>query len=195
MKKPETIILATHNQGKVREFQSLFTPLSVRIESAADHNLSEPDETGATFHENAILKARAAYTETGMPSLADDSGLCVRALNDDPGIYSARWAGPNKDFNHAMQRILDGLNDTSDRSAAFVAVLAYIDADGHEHYFEGRVEGVIAPTPMGNDGFGYDPLFIPAGEKRSFGEMSLLEKQAHNHRSNAFAAFKQKLLA
>ena len=185
IKLPNKIVLASHNQGKLKEFQMLFAPMGVEMISAAAMNLPEPEETGTSFTENALLKARAAAKAANMPALADDSGLCVTALNDEPGIYSARWAGPDKDFQMAMQRVLDGLDGQEDRSACFIAVLALVTPDGEEICAEGRETGMIAQAPGGENGFGYDPIFIPDGESRSFGEMSPEEKKKRNHRVQA----------
>lgn len=185
---PKKIVLATHNPGKVAEFQTLLAPCGVEIVSAADLDLPEPDETGTSFAENAILKANAAALASGLPALADDSGLAVRGLNGDPGIYSARWAGPDKDFTRAMRMVHDRLGDNPDRGAAFVCVLALVDPDGQAHLFEGRVDGVLAWPPRGAGGFGYDPMFIPDGETRTYGEMAPSEKKASSHRARACAA-------
>lgn len=185
---PQKIVLATHNPGKVAEFQTLLAPCGVEVVSAADLNLPEPDETGTSFAENAVLKARAAADLSGLRALADDSGLSVRALNGDPGIYSARWAGPDKDFTRAMHLVHDRLGDDPDRVAAFICVLALVDPDGQTHLFEGRVDGTLTWPPRGAGGFGYDPMFIPDGESRTYGEMAPSEKKATSHRARACAA-------
>ncbi|MBV8060105.1 MAG: non-canonical purine NTP pyrophosphatase, partial [Alphaproteobacteria bacterium] len=150
------LVVATHNKGKVKEFGALLAPYWQSFVSAAELNLPEPEETGQTFADNALLKARAA-AGAGYWTLADDSGLCVNALGGDPGLYSARWAGPQKDFQMAMRRVHDGLANTNDRSAYFICVLALIDPDGREHVFEGRCEGAMTWPPRGSLGFGYDP--------------------------------------
>ena len=184
------ILLATHNKGKVEEFQAALKPYDVQIISAEEANIDEPEETGKTFHENAELKARAAFEATGLPALADDSGLCVNALGGDPGIYSARWAGPDRDFKLAMEKVNDKLGDSADRSGAFVCVLAYIDETGQCRFFEGRVEGTLVWPPRGLDGFGYDPFFMPddrGGE--TFGEMDFDLKQKLSHRARALENF------
>ena len=191
---PDQILLASHNTGKLREFANLFAPYNIQMISAVDYDLPEPEETGTTFAANALLKARAAAKATGLAALSDDSGLCVTALNGDPGIYSARWAGGAKDFNIAMQKVLDLLSTEQDRSAAFTATLALVLPDETEMTFEGRIEGMIAAEPRGSNGFGYDPIFIPTGDTRTFGEMSLQEKKAHNHRVRAFEKLKQEIL-
>lgn len=187
---PRKILLASHNAGKLREFQMLFAPMGVDMVSAADLNLPEPEETGQTFEENALLKARAAAQAANMPALADDSGLCVVPMNNAPGIYSARWAGESKDFQMAMRRVLDGLQGQENRAAYFIAVLALVTPEGEEICAEGRETGTIADAPRGENGFGYDPIFIPDGETRTFGEMSMTEKKAHNHRVHAFQHLK-----
>ncbi len=186
----DRLVLATHNAGKVKEFETLLAGLTVQVESAADHNLFEPEETRTTFEENALIKARAACAATGLPSLADDSGLAVEALGGAPGIYSARWAGPEKDFGHAMQRIHDELNgDVEGQKAAFVAVLALVFPDGREEIFEGRVEGTLTWPARGDKGFGYDPIFVPGGYDISFAQMDPAEKNALSHRSKAVKQF------
>jgi XTP/dITP diphosphohydrolase len=194
----ETLIIATHNKGKLREFQTLLKPYAGRIVSAGDMKLPEPDETGLTFVDNALLKARAAAT-TGHTALADDSGLCVHALNNEPGIYSARWAGPDKNFPDAMKRIHEKLGDAADRSAHFICVLALVGPacakpelrfgegrpDGRSELFEGRVDGTIVWPPRGMHGHGYDPVFMPQGETRTFAEMPEAEKNGISHRGKA----------
>jgi XTP/dITP diphosphohydrolase len=180
------LVIATHNPGKAREISELLSPYISSFYMAGDLNLPEPEETGSTFEENAILKARAAALASGKPALADDSGLSVAALNGDPGIYSARWAGPDKNFSRAMQKIHDDLGDTKDRSAAFICVLALVWPDGHVECFEGRAEGEVTWPPRGNQGFGYDPILVPAREVRTFAEMTNAEKQKISHRAKAF---------
>ncbi|PJB70069.1 MAG: non-canonical purine NTP pyrophosphatase, RdgB/HAM1 family [Alphaproteobacteria bacterium CG_4_9_14_3_um_filter_47_13] len=182
------LILATHNQGKVAEIGRLLSSYVPDVVSAADLGLSEPEETGVTFAENAILKAQAAARESGQIVLADDSGLAVYALGGAPGIYSARWAGIEKNFQKAMREVHDRLGDSSDRSAAFICVLALAWPDGHVETAEGRCEGGIVWPPRGDAGFGYDPFFIPVGADRTFGEMSKDEKQSFSHRASAFSS-------
>ncbi len=192
----EKIILATHNQGKIREFSRLFAPLGVEIIASHTLNLEEPEETGSSFSDNALLKARAACKSTGLPALADDSGLAVTALNGAPGIYSARWAEQQdgqKDFIKAMAKVHTELADSSDRSAAFVAVLALVTPERQEHLFEGRAEGEIIWPPRGDQGFGYDPVFVPHGDTKTFAEMSATEKQIFSHRAKAFNALREAL--
>ena len=180
----DTLIVATHNPGKLREFQTLLAPYVKRILSAGELGLVEPEETGVTFTENALLKARAAVA-SGHIALADDSGLCVNALNGDPGLYSARWAGPNKDFPMAMQKIHDALGNMQNRSAYFICVLALVCPDGRTECFEGRIDGDIVWPPRGDKGHGYDPVFRPKGDTRTFAEMPEDEKNTISHRGLA----------
>ncbi len=180
------LVIASHNPGKVREIGELLAPHRVTVVSAAELDLPEPEETGETFADNARLKALAAAEGAGLPALADDSGLCVVALDGAPGIYSARWAGPTKDFGRAMERVRVALDDTPDREAYFVCVLALAWPDGHVETFEGRVYGRLVFPPRGDNGFGYDPIFEPVGETRTFGEMDAAEKHAMSHRAQAF---------
>ena len=182
----DKLVIASHNPGKVREIAELLAPHRVAVVSAAELGLPEPEETGETFADNARLKALAAAKAAKLPALADDSGLCVVALDGAPGIYSARWAGPNKDFAHAMERVRVALDDTPDREAYFVCVLALAWPDGHVETFEGRVYGRLVFPPRGDNGFGYDPIFEPVGESRTFGEMEAAEKHAMSHRAQAF---------
>lgn len=187
---PGPLVIASHNPGKVVEITDLLGPYGVEPVSAGSIGLPEPDETGLTFAANAELKALAAATASGMPALADDSGLCVDALEGAPGIYSARWAGPAKDFGAAMQRVHDELTtkgpDTS-RAAHFVCALALAWPDGHVDVFEGRVDGTLVWPPRGLKGFGYDPMFRPQDYDITFGEMDPDHKHAISHRARAFA--------
>ncbi len=186
----KNLVLATHNDGKVQEIGKWLADYVAEFRTAAELGLDDPEETEDSFVGNAILKAQAAAQESGLPALADDSGLAVTALNGDPGIYSARWAetgqGDDRDFDAAMQLVQDKLGDADDRSAAFICVLALAWPDGHTETFEGRVEGQMIWPPRGKQGFGYDPMFVPDGEDRSFGEMDPSEKKAMSHRANAF---------
>jgi XTP/dITP diphosphohydrolase len=191
----ERLVIATHNKGKWREFAALLEFHVNTILSAADINLPEPEETGATFAENAILKARAAAKRVENVALADDSGLCVNALNGAPGIYSARWAGPDRDFDMAMKRVHDELGDAKDRSASFICVLALAWPDGHVETAEGRVNGNILWPPRGNQGHGYDPIFVPVGHAQSFAEISPEEKDAISHRGIAIRELIRKYVA
>jgi XTP/dITP diphosphohydrolase len=182
----KTLVIASHNPGKVREIGDLLRPYKVDVISAGQLNLPEPEETGATFEANAELKARAAAQESHLPSLADDSGLVVHALDGAPGIYSARWAGPKKDFAMAMQKVEHGLDGKSDRRAFFVAVLSLAWPDGHIETFRGEVHGTLAWPPRGTKGFGYDPMFVPDGHTLTFGEMLPEAKHKISHRAVAF---------
>ena len=169
--RPSKLVVASHNAGKVR-----------------DLGLPEPEETGLTFQANAELKARAAAEASGLLALADDSGLAVTALNGDPGIYSARWAGPSKDFSLAMEKVEQALKETGseDRSAAFICGLALATPGGEMDYFEGRVEGSLVWPPRGDKGFGYDPVFVANGYDITFAEMEPDAKHAISHRADAF---------
>lgn len=184
------LVVATHNKGKLLEFQDLLSPFVEEIISAGELGLPEPEETGTTFLENALLKARAAAKTTNLPALADDSGLCVNALGGRPGLYSSRWAGPEKDFTKAMKRIHEELGKAQDRSAFFIGLLALVWPDGREDIIEGRCEGVIVWPLRGLKGLGYDPCFQPDGEIRTFGEMERDEKNTMSHRGRALAKLK-----
>ncbi|MEE2565416.1 RdgB/HAM1 family non-canonical purine NTP pyrophosphatase [Hyphobacterium marinum] len=183
-------VLATHNPGKIKELTGLLTPRGIVLRSAADFSLSEPDETETTFAGNAALKARAVMEATGLTALADDSGLSVTALGGAPGVYSADWAGEPRDFDRAMGRVWTELADSgsTDRSAAFVCTLALLEPGGEPRFYEGRVGGTIVWPPRGEGGFGYDPIFVPEGENRTFAEMGADEKKALSHRGRALAA-------
>lgn len=164
----------------------MFAPYGVEVVSAGELNLPEPDETENTFIGNATIKAKAAVAASGLPVLADDSGLCVNGLGGDPGVYSANWAGPGKDFKPAMERVNHELGDNTDRSAYFISVFVLAWPDGETVTTEGRVNGTIAWPPRGNEGHGYDPVFQPEGETRTFGEMTMQEKAQYSHRARAF---------
>jgi XTP/dITP diphosphohydrolase len=184
----EKLVIASHNKGKVAEIQDLLRPLAIDVVPAADLNLDEPEETGSTFIANAELKARAAAGASKLAALADDSGLVVDGLGGAPGIYSARWAGPQRDFRIAMERVERELtaNGNSNRRAHFVAVLSLCWPDGHCETFEGKVFGALTWPPRGDRGFGYDPIFVPEGRDITFGEMDPTEKHAISHRAVAF---------
>lgn len=182
----DTLVIATHNPGKLSEIAELLTPFGVAVAGAAELGLDEPEETGLSFTENAEIKARAAATVTGLPALADDSGLAVAALGGAPGIYSARWAGPAGDFGAAMARVEAELGDTTDRRAHFVAALTLAWPDGHCETFEGRVDGTLVWPPRGARGFGYDPMFLPDDRAETFGEMDQAAKHRISHRADAF---------
>lgn len=183
-----TLVLATHNKGKVREIAELLAPFDVSVKSAGELGLSEPDETGATFAANAALKARAAADASGLIALADDSGLAVDALGGEPGIYSARWAGPEKDFRIAMARVERELREKNSRDnrAKFVCALALADPVGETEIYEGEVRGHLEFPPRGDKGFGYDPIFVADGMRESFGEIEPATKHGMSHRARAF---------
>ncbi|MBB3347671.1 RdgB/HAM1 family non-canonical purine NTP pyrophosphatase [Sphingomonas sp. BK069] len=185
---PGKLVIASHNQGKVREIAALLEGRGLDVVSAGELDLPEPEETGTTFVMNAELKARAAADLSGLPALADDSGLCVDALNGDPGIFSARWGGESKDFGHAMRLVEDKLAALPDapRTAHFVCALALAWPDGHVEWFEGRVDGTLVWPPRGDKGHGYDPVFRPDGHDATFGEMDEPAKNEISHRGDAF---------
>jgi XTP/dITP diphosphohydrolase len=187
---PGKLVIASHNPGKVREIAELLGPYGIEPISAADLDLPEPEEDGVTFVDNADLKARLAADLSGLPALADDSGLCVDALDGRPGIFSARWAGEDKDFRVAMERVHNEMlakDPEAGRNAHFVCALAVAwPQDGQCESFEGRVDGVLVWPPRGDKGFGYDPMFQPAGHDETFGEMDPAKKYAMSHRADAF---------
>lgn len=206
MRKLESreIIVASHNAGKVREINDLIAPFGFSAKSAAELNLPEPEETGTTFEENAAIKALAAAMATGLPALSDDSGLCVSTLDDAPGVYTADWAekedGSGRDFMMAMEKVHHAMEarNTSERGSYFVAVLCLAWPDGHIEYFRGETHGEIVWPPRGDAGFGYDPIFLPEGKDKTFGEMTAEEKHGWkpgqeddglSHRARAFALF------
>jgi XTP/dITP diphosphohydrolase len=194
------VVIATHNAGKLKEMRELLAPYGIEAVSAGELNLPEPDETGVTFAENATIKAKSAADISGLPAFADDSGLCVEALGGDPGLYSARWAGPEKDFFAAMTKIETLLQEKGAvtpeaRRAYFISALSVVWPDGHEEAIEGRVHGTLVWPPRGPAGFGYDPMFLPDGHTRTFGEMTAIEKHGLpplgaglSHRARAFIA-------
>lgn len=200
------IVVASHNAGKLREIADLIAPFGFEAKSAADYGLPQPPETGTTFEENALSKARAAAEATGLPALSDDSGLEVTAICGAPGVYTADWAETEtgeRDFARAMRRVEDmlqekGAKTPEERAARFVAVLCLCWPDGHAEYFRGDVEGTLVWPPRGEQGFGYDPVFRPEGFDRTFGEMPASEKHGWeagrgdlglSHRARAFAIF------
>ena len=190
LQQAESILLASHNAGKLVELGELLHPFGIECISAGELQIPEPEETGSTFLENATIKAQAVAQQGGRPALSDDSGLVVDALDGAPGIFSARWAGPNKDFRAAMQKVLDKLShlQSDNRNARFVCTLVLAWPDGHCEAFEGSVEGDIIDAPRGDKGFGYDPIFRPHGHKQSFAEMEPAQKQSLSHRARAFDA-------
>jgi XTP/dITP diphosphohydrolase len=195
--EPGKLVIASHNQGKLREMRVLLEPYGMELVSAGYLGLPEPEETGTTFAENALLKARAAALGSGLPALADDSGLCVAALGGAPGVYTADWAerapyegGPGRDWYMAMGKVegkLAELGAGVDRSAYFISTLALAWPDGTEMLFEGRAPGALTWPPRGTMGFGYDPVFVPEGLDQTFAELDQAAKMALNHRTHAFA--------
>jgi XTP/dITP diphosphohydrolase len=187
----DKLVVASHNAGKMREIAEMLRPFPVRVLSAAALGLPEPAETGVSFIANAELKARAAADGAALPSLADDSGLAVTALDGAPGIFSARWAGPAKDFSEAMARVerelqARGATEPAQRAARFVCALSLCWPDGHCESFEGSVAGTLVWPPRGSNGFGYDAMFLPTGKTLTFGEMEPAAKHAISHRAAAF---------
>ncbi len=192
------LVVATHNPGKLAELRELLAPYHIEAISAGDMGLTEPEEVGTTFRDNARIKAEAAAQASGLPAFADDSGLVVDALGGAPGIHSARWAGPAKNFREAMEKIEQKLREAGAmaperRAAHFVSALCVTWPDGHVEEFEGRVSGNLVWPPRGNKGFGYDPMFLPDGHTRTFGEMPSAEKhglppkgKGLSHRARAF---------
>jgi len=186
------LIVASHNPGKLREIDELVAPYGIATVSAGALGLPEPEETGTTFIANALIKAHASAKGANAPALSDDSGLVVEALGGEPGIYSARWAGPTKDFAIAMRKVEErlqaiGATRPEQRRAHFVSALALVWPDGHEEVFEGKVFGTLVWPPRGEHGFGYDPMFLPDGERLTFGEMDSMTKHGMSHRARAFA--------
>ncbi len=189
------LVAATHNPGKAREISALLNG-RFEVASAGDLGLPEPEETETTFAGNALLKARAAAEASGLPALADDSGLSVRGLGGAPGIFSARWAGPAKDFSLAMRKVEERLYEiaSDDRFAWFTCALCLAWPHGPAVVVEGRIEGELTFPPRGERGFGYDPIFVPEGGRQTFGEMDPAEKDAMSHRARAFAMLRKALL-
>jgi XTP/dITP diphosphohydrolase len=201
----EKIVVASHNDGKLREFADLMAPFGVEAQSAKAYGLPEPEETGTTFEENARIKAHAASAATGLIALSDDSGLCVDALDGQPGVYTADWATlpqGGRDFHLAMRKTEDllqakGAVTAEQRAGRFVATICLVFPDGETHYFRGEAEGHLVWPPRGDKGFGYDPVFVPNGYERTFGEMTAEEKHgwkpgqatALSHRARAFRKF------
>lgn len=201
----KTIVVASHNAGKIREIAELIGPLGFSAKSAAELRFEEPDETGTTFEENAAIKALASARASGLPALSDDSGLVIDALDGAPGVYTANWAereDGSRDFQMAMEKVEKALSErgataSDQRASRFVSVLCLAWPDGHTEFFRGEVEGTVVWPPRGAQGFGYDPIFQPQGYDRTFGEMSSDEKhgwtigqeQALSHRARAFKLF------
>lgn len=188
------LVVATHNKGKLRELNEMFKGRVAKLSSASDYGVESPEETGTTFIENALIKAQVVAKATGKPALADDSGICISALNGAPGVYSADWAeepGKPRDFYMAMERVRKEMGASTDKKAHFVSCLVLAWPDGHYEAVEGYAHGTISFPPRGEKGFGYDPIFVPDGETRSYGEMEQSEKEQTSHRADAF----RKLLA
>jgi XTP/dITP diphosphohydrolase len=183
----QKLVVASHNTGKLREIEALLLPLRIEVISAAALSLPEPLEDAPDFTGNARIKAVAAATASGLPALSDDSGFCVAALRGAPGVYSARWAGPSKDFAAAMATVHERSDDNLDRRAWFIAALCIAWPDRHTQTFVGRIDGAITWPPRGDRGFGYDPMFVPASCQQTFGEMNPDDKHAISHRARAFA--------
>ncbi|MFT8613585.1 RdgB/HAM1 family non-canonical purine NTP pyrophosphatase [Gluconobacter oxydans] len=183
------IVLASHNAGKLREFSTLLARSGIIVLSAAELDLAEPEETEETFTGNAAIKALAAARASGLPALADDSGFCVSALDNRPGVYSARWGGPTKDMQVAMERVHREMGDNPDHQAFFVAALCLAWPDGETRTVQGECHGTVVWPPRGEHGHGYDPMFAPEGESRTFAEMTEAEKNAVSHRGRALTAF------
>lgn len=199
LKADDRLVVASHNPGKAREIRDLLAPYGVEAVSAEKLDLPEPVETGKTFAANAELKARAAAKSSGLPALADDSGLEVAALDGEPGIYSARWAGEEKDFEAAMGRVELALaeadaREPEKRDANFTCALSLATPDGACHTFEGKVFGTLVWPPRGTRGFGYDPIFLPEGGSQTFGEMEPEKKHGQSHRARAFELFREACL-
>jgi XTP/dITP diphosphohydrolase len=202
LKAGDTLVIASHNKGKLREFADLLAPFGLKTVSAGELGLPEPPETGTTFEENAAIKALAATTASGYAALSDDSGICVDALDGAPGVYSADWAGADKDFARAMRNVEEQLQQAGAltpeaRTGRFVAVLCLAFPDGTMRNYRGEIEGTMVWPPRGSIGFGYDPMFLPEGHERTFGEMAASEKHgwsagrtdALSHRARAFGLF------
>lgn len=197
--QPGKLVVATHNQGKVKELKALLQPHGMSLVSSKELDLPEPEETGTTFFFNAELKARTAADLSGLPAIADDSGICVEALNGEPGVFTANWAETEggRDWMMAMQKVEDALSllgPEVSRSAYFACVLSVAWPDGHIESFEGRVDGTLVWPPRGEKGFGYDPVFVPGGYEQTFAEMDPAAKHAISHRAAAFAKLKAALL-
>tara|TARA_B100002019_G_scaffold269535_1_gene262382 strand:+ start:2492 stop:3106 length:615 start_codon:yes stop_codon:yes gene_type:complete len=196
VKITKEIVIASHNEGKVKEIRSLLKPLGFKIYSAKKFKINEPIENGKTFSENSLIKSRNASLKSGIPAIADDSGLCVLSLNNDPGIYSARWAGKSKNFDNAMKKIekkmiKNKLFNKSSRRAFFCCALSIYFPNNDFRIFEGKKYGHIQFPASGINGFGYDPIFIPKGYKKTFGEMNFEYKERISHRSIAFKKMKR----
>ncbi|MEI8320640.1 MAG: RdgB/HAM1 family non-canonical purine NTP pyrophosphatase [Alphaproteobacteria bacterium] len=199
LSKGLTIALATRNEGKILELKDLFASYGIKALSLKELNILEPEETGVSFEENALIKARHCAQHSKLPSVADDSGLCIRALGGQPGVFTARWAGPNKDYSHAMNKIYEeviSVESRPDKRASFVCYLALTFPDQENSLvFDGKVEGELSWPPKGTNNLGFDPIFKPIGYDKTFAEMSLSEKQLISHRSEAFKNLAKSVLS
>jgi XTP/dITP diphosphohydrolase len=184
------LVVASHNKGKLVEMADLLRPFGLECVSAGSLGVIEPEETGLTFEANAALKARHTADATKLPALADDSGMCVDALDGDPGVFTANWAGPKRDWARAMRMVEAALNGNPNRRAQFVSVLSIAWPDGHVETFRGEVAGTLVWPPRGTKGFGYDPVFVPQGHSLTFAEMEPALKHTISHRAVAFAKFR-----
>ena len=184
------LVVASHNKGKLVEMADLLRPFGLECVSAGSLGVIEPEETGLTFEANAALKARHTADATKLPALADDSGMCVDALDGDPGVFTANWAGPKRDWARAMRMVEAALNGNPDRRAQFVSVLSIAWPDGHVETFRGEVAGTLVWPPRGTKGFGYDPVFVPQGHSQTFAEMEPALKHTISHRAVAFTKFR-----
>ena len=197
LRRGDRLVIASHNPGKLAEFELLLAGRGLILLGAASLGLLEPEETADSFAGNARLKAQTAAAAAGLPALADDSGFCLRALDGAPGVYSARWAGPGRDFAQAMQRVREAVQGSatpSDDAAWFISVLCLAWPDGEHACFEGRVDGVLRWPPIGGNGHGYDPVFQPDGARLRFAEMTDQQKNAVSHRAHAFRLFAEACL-
>ena len=194
IKIPREIVIASHNEGKVKEINILLNDIGIKALPISNFSDIEPIENGNSFKENALIKARNAKKLSNTTSLADDSGLCVEGLNGAPGIYSARWAGPKKDFNKAMLLIEEKLKNINNKKAYFICALALVNEKNEEYVFEGKINGTLTFPKKGEMGFGYDPIFIPKNNTMTFGEMDPLKKELISHRAIAFKKFKENII-
>jgi len=184
--KERALCVASHNQGKVSEIKELLAPLEIKVSEISKINSIPPDENGSSFIENAMIKALSSAKLSNSVSIADDSGLAIHALNGKPGIYSSRWAGPKQNFTLAINKISEKLSSTKDMRAKFICALCLAWPDGHCESFQGEINGKLAFPPKGENGFGYDPIFIPDGYNLTFGQLEPNEKKAISHRAIAF---------
>ncbi len=197
-KNIKEIVIASHNEGKVREIRSLLKPLGFKIYSTKKFNINEPIENGKSFRENSLIKSKNASLKSGLPAIADDSGLCINLLNGEPGIYSARWAGKEKNFDLAMHKIENKISTLkfvckNSKKAFFCCALSIYFPDNTFKVFEGKKYGHLSFPPKGKNGFGYDPIFVPQGYKKTFGEMNFIFKERISHRAIAFKKMKKYL--